>query len=117
MDQTPGFPRGKQGPFFPARRQDQPVQILTDEDKDDSFTRTWSGGIVSIKSSTGALEGPKMARTRGISNPCNQDSDVREWEPEPLHLPLYVPVDGRAPKTTGDGVPEHPSRVIVIDLT
>ncbi len=57
-----------------------------------------------------------MARTRGIPIPCKQDTDAPQWEPEPLELPLYIPVDRRAPQTSGDEAQKRSSRVIVIDL-
>lgn len=60
-----------------------------------------------------------MTRTRGKPTPRNRQTEPPPWEPEPLHLPLYPPMqqDPRVRKpAAGDDVSEQGSRVIVIDL-
>lgn len=56
-----------------------------------------------------------MTRTQGTSHPRSQDTEPPAWEPEPLHLPLYLPVAERTPAKREEN-PDPPSRVIIIDL-
>lgn len=56
-----------------------------------------------------------MARTQGKPIPHTQDVKPPSWEPEPLHMPVYLPAPPARPAPQDEG-DEPKSRVIIIDL-